>query len=541
MNWIKKNTFLLLSALVGLMLFWVFSYAPMLAGDDPEATKHVLDRKGAEEVALQFVEDRLDPDNELTAFAMYSVDRDVFGYFYKEQAIDSVFEAMRSAMPLELYRVEVKETKTGLTHLVEINPYTGEPVEWDLRMSGEPVAANQLEQFGAKHVAWLGLATVQPKLEEIDEASGIVTYSIKHPAFKEATAQLTIRANDHGAMATSVSWEVPETYMSLVQKQDNWASALGMIGLLLSGSLQLAAMIYTLAQIRNVRLSRGIVMALAFGVIYCATNVNMYPGLKATVLGILNGEDYAPILQGEPGAVIGGMLSVLLVSNLVTLFLAIGLYFSAVAGDSLSARLGWNVWPAWSEDRYGAHVSSSVWKGYLFAPAMLGLQSIIYMGAESGFRTWYTIDAMQSSNNMVVPLLLPLLAWCAAVSEEVVYRLFGIPALKKLFRFTFPAVLVSSIIWSLGHVQYPIYPFYTRMVEVTLIGLLFSYIFLKHGILTAIFTHAIVDIIWMGISITANMPTAADWISFAVYLAVPALIGLAVHWRHHRTHRTAPV
>jgi hypothetical protein len=532
MIWFKKNTLLILSACVGLVLFWVLSYAPMLAGDDPEATKHVVDRKSAETAALQFVRQRLNPEGELDAFAMYAVDRDVFGYLYKNKEIESVIDQFRDTLPLETYRVEVKEADTGVTHLVDVNPYTGEPVEWSLWIAGNEVAADKLEQIGQQTIERLGLAGIAPKLVSADESAGELVYELKHTSFHEATAQLTILADDLGAATVTVHWDTPADYLALVEKQDGWASLLGSVGLLVSGSLQLAAMIYALANLKLVRLSRGIVMALVFGTFYCAINVNMYPGLKATVLGILDGGNYSPMQGGDAGGTIAGMLGMLIIANAMTLFLAIGLYFSAVAGDSLQRRSGWNLWPAWQESHYGTHLSSAVWKGYLFAPAMLGMQSVIYIGAESGLRTWYTIDAMTSSNNMVFPLLLPILAWCAALSEEIVYRLFAIPALKKLFRFTFPAVLVSSMVWALGHVQYPIYPFYTRFVEVTLIGLLFAYIFLKHGILTAIFTHAIVDIIWMGIAITSNTPAATDWTAFAVYLSVPALIGLAVQWRH---------
>src|SRR5690606_12564091 len=86
------------------------------------------------------------------------------------------------------------------------------------------------------------------------------------------------------------------------------------------------------------------------------------------------------------------------------------------------------------------------------------------------------------------------------------------------------AVAVSSMIWALGHVQYPIYPYYTRFAEVTALGFLFAYIFMRHGLFTAIFTHAVIDLIWMGMSIVASDPSPANFAAFICYLATPALV-----------------
>ncbi|MCI3919976.1 CPBP family intramembrane metalloprotease [Paenibacillus sp. TRM 82003] len=539
----RKNVTLAAVAIIGFLVFWSFNFAG--SGDETNASRHALDRRGAEEAAVQYVRERTGNAGELKPFAMYTVDRDAFGYFYKEGAIDDVVEGTRDALPLESYRVEVKDPDTGFTHFVDINPYTGAVSEWDLRLSGDPLDEEGLEELGAATLERLGLSAYGPEQVMADATNGELLYTIDNSRFLEATADIRMYADASGVQSFALEWAVPADYAALIERQNTSAGLFGTIGLLLSGTLQFAALIYALSQLRSVRWSRGVVMALVFGVFYCAINVNMYPGLKATLLGILDGAavpiSYDPSGVDGGGAVLAGLIGALIVTNAFTLALAIGLYFSAVAGDTLSARQGWRVWPATSEPAYKRHVATSVWQGYLFAPIMLGLQSIIYIGAEAGFKTWYTIDALTSTNNMLFPLLLPLLAWCAAVSEEVVYRLFAIPALKKLLRFTFPAVLVSSVVWSLGHVQYPTYPFYTRAVEVTLIGLLFGYIFLKHGFLTAVFTHAVVDLIWMVVAIVQPAPTAINWAVAVFYLATPALVGLFIGWFYRRRRTPALV
>jgi len=527
-----KNGWLWIAALVGLALFLIVNVAPIVSGDQPDAAKHAVDRSSAAEAAEQFVRERLGAEAELESFAMYAADRLAFGYFDQAGLLEGVLEAFRPVLPLEAYRVEVRDVGAGVTHFVDINPYTGKPVEWELARPLEAAAdAEELERIGRETLAALGLTGANAELAWTDGEAGEVGYRIAGGAFGGASAELTVRGDAEGASSVSVLWDVPDEYESKAAEQDARAGILGSAGLLLSGALQFAAMIYALIQLKHVRWSRGVVMALAFGLLYCAINVNMYPGLKATALDIINGGAYWGLAELDPTATIAGLVAALFVANALTLALAIGLYFSVVAGDHLMRGQNADVWPLPERPGYASHVLGSVGKGYLFALVLLGLQTILLLAADRSLETWYTIDALTSANNMAYPALLPVLAWCAAVSEEGVYRLFAIPALKKLVRFTVPAVLISSLIWALGHVQYPIYPFYTRLFEVTVLGFAFAYIFLKHGFLPAVFAHAVVDLIWMGISITASSPTAANFSLSALYLASPLLVALAVRLR----------
>jgi len=547
----KNNTGLWIGAAIGLIVFLIMNVAPMVAGGDPAAATHVVGRDEAEDAAAAYVRARTGDDGaDLRPFAMYAADRDVFGYFYGAGTIEDVQERFASVLPLDAYRVQVEDAASGAMHWVDVNPYTGKPVEWDLATAGEPVAADRLEAIGREAIAELGWPGDEPALLSTDEATGEAFFALEHPSFDGASATVRLRADDLGATALAVNWNVPDAYAARIADQDAKSSALGLIGLLLSGALQFAAFVYALVQANFVRWQRGVLMALVFGVFYCGMNVNMYPGLKATVLDVLNGGDYAAGgLEG--GGAIAGMIGALVLTNALTLAMAIGLYFSAVAGDRLAGLQGYRVWPLPSDAGYGSHVSGAVKLGYLYAPILLGIQSILFLFAEQGFDTWYTIDALSSPNNMAYPLFAPLLAWCAAVSEEAVFRLFAIPALAWLFAWplallrvprrtrTFlslgAAVAVSSMIWALGHVQYPIYPYYTRFAEVTALGLLFAFIFLRHGFLAAVFAHAVVDLIWFGISIVSSVPTAGGFAAFALYLATPALVALVVRMRSRRT------
>jgi hypothetical protein len=137
---------------------------------------------------------------------------------------------------------------------------------------------------------------------------------------------------------------------------------------------------------------------------------------------------------------------------------------------------------------------------------------------------------------MSIPAVFPLLAWSAAISEEAVYRLFGIAFFLKLVRNRFAAVLLPSIVWALSHTQYPIYPVYTRLVEVTIIGLIFGFAFLKYGFMTVLFAHATMDSILMGLSLI-DMGDLLHSLTGTFYLIVPALIGWFLGWLHGKRKR----
>ena len=83
-----------------------------------------------------------------------------------------------------------------------------------------------------------------------------------------------------------------------------------------------------------------------------------------------------------------------------------------------------------------------------------------------------------------------------AVSEEGLSRLFSIPFLQKHTKSTFIAVFLSALFWGLAHAGYPAQPFYIRVVEVGLGGIMIGIIFLRFGILPALIWHFTIDAVY---------------------------------------------
>ncbi len=187
----------------------------------------------------------------------------------------------------------------------------------------------------------------------------------------------------------------------------------------------------------------------------------------------------------------------------------------------------------WREPSFGKDVTQSMSRGYLVCLFVLGVQSLLFYAAETYWDVWSISDPLDSPLNLFWPLLFPLMAWAAAISEEAIYRLFGIALFKRLLRNTFIAALVPSLIWALGHTSYPIYPVYTRLVEVTVLGLIFSFAFLKYGFFTVLFAHAAMDSILMAFSIMGTGGAGAAAAGLA-YMLSPALIAWIIRRLHAR-------
>ena len=80
----------------------------------------------------------------------------------------------------------------------------------------------------------------------------------------------------------------------------------------------------------------------------------------------------------------------------------------------------------------------------------------------------------------------------SAIFQESISRMFAIPFLQKYTKSTILAVLISSVLWGIsqgGTSQ----PFYIRGLELTVTGIMISWIFLRYGILATLIWHFSMD------------------------------------------------
>jgi hypothetical protein len=445
------------------------------------------------------------------------------GYLQKNKIVPSYVNQFLSLYPIEYWQVEVKSS-TGLNYLLDINMLTGKVEGWRKTSTNTAVSRREAIRIAesyllSEHKELKGNYTVSGP-----DAKNPNRYVFTYPDVKigEAVLSAVIEVKGREVASYHASFQVPNSHIAWLNKQDAASSQMGRLNLILTALMALAAIYYAIRLRKTTLFRRGLVLAAVFVAIYMLNNWNQFPAFQA--MGYTQSPDP---FSGHSAASI-----LVILSNFFAIGMGIVAYLSITSGETL-----WQQYnsmpktPRWRDSSFGRETLQSVGRGYGLAMFMLGLQALMLWIAQAGFGMWSVNDPSSSYYNLLNPLLFPLMAWAAAISEEAVYRLFGIALFARLFRNTFLAVLVPSLIWAFNHTLYPIYPVYTRLIEVTLLGLLFGYALLKYGFMTALFAHAIIDSTLMGLPLIGSAGLGATAAGVA-YVTLPLLVAIIL-WLLH--------
>ncbi|MHB0860861.1 CPBP family intramembrane glutamic endopeptidase [Paenibacillus sp. SEL3] len=524
---------------IGLICFFIFQLLiPSLSNPSPESVMNakVISKQEAVIHALDFARSELgytesQPEEPLVT---YQAETDLYGYLSREKLLQQYDRTWKKNYPYETFRVDLPESSAKSKLQIHVDLSTGKVVSFkritsstnytQADISTDEQARNRLvrvaedgmtleakEQAAAVWVKRFGFKPSDLKLATTEQEGGL-KYTVDDKKIGASVLTLAFTFEDGDVRSFTQSFSAPSSYTDYIEKQTFWANWMTYAGYaLFSFVLGVLAIVYASLTRRHTSFVRGIVLSVIYFIASIAGTMNMLP-----------------LLQAEAGG--KGMLIFLMVFQIgVTFFMAVALYFSLVGGDGLMRQVGLNAWPRAKEPGYGLYVLRSMYVGYLWAFILLGVQSILFFILERTFNTFSTTDATQSPYNMAYPWLLPIMAWMAGIGEETVYRLFGIPMVKKIVKNTFVACLITTLIWALGHTLYPIYPVISRPIELTFLGLLFSFVFLRYGFIAAMFSHVIFDSILMGLSVmslgdTVNVSAGLFWI------LLPAIVGYIIYW-----------
>ncbi|MFS0727206.1 CPBP family intramembrane glutamic endopeptidase [Paenibacillus sp. 1P07SE] len=522
---------LLVFSMISLAIYLLLQIVPQTAATFfSTSAPQVMDKADAEQRAVTFVKERF---GAVVAepHALHQTDRLLNGYLSKEKQLEAYDEQYGAQFPPDTYQVEVRTPhelsgKQDIFYYVYLHMESGEVVAWN-RLGGTPEGEALVTRTEEAIANAVELAVRQGFMEEelaprgMLDREGFAILDVTGSTIGEAKLELRIRSavSEEGellAVGYKPVFVPPSDYITYVNGQDKLGSLLTLIGYLgMTIVLFILSIVYAALYRRHTSFVRGLFLTGFFLIFYIISNLNMLDGVRAGL-----GEDPDSGLFAIAGMVVTILLSVAMAASV---------YFALIAGDGLWRAEGRNLWPRFGEPGYGAHVWRSMKLSYLWAFILLGLQTLIFLLLEQGFGTWTTSDAASSVYNLSMPWLYPMLAWCAAISEEAVYRLFGIGLLRKWFKNLFVASLIPTVIWALGHVSYPFYPATTRLIELTVLGLLFSYIFLKYGFLTAVFTHAIVNSIMMSLMLIF-LGEPINVTAGIFYILLPVLVAWVMRW-----------
>ena len=175
--------------------------------------------------------------------------------------------------------------------------------------------------------------------------------------------------------------------------------------------------------------------------------------------------------------------------------------------------------------------------GLAMTPAFLAYQVLFYITAEQ-FGAWGPayIPYSEMVNTYIPWIMVLLIGFMPAVSEEFISRAFSIPFLHKYLKFRWVAVVIAGLIWGFAHANYPQQPFYIRGIEVGIAGIVVGYIFLRFGILAPLVWHYTIDALYTSLILfrSSNSYFVVSAALSTGLMLLPLAVALVLYLRQRR-------
>ncbi|MBF0483949.1 MAG: CPBP family intramembrane metalloprotease [Candidatus Omnitrophica bacterium] len=176
---------------------------------------------------------------------------------------------------------------------------------------------------------------------------------------------------------------------------------------------------------------------------------------------------------------------------------------------------------------FNRSISYEILIGYALCIILLGLQSILINVGQTHWGVWLEYNWLTQSSTNYWPVLASFtLAIRASLSEEFLFRSFAINLGKKYFKNIVIPVILSAALWGFAHSSYPVYPMWFRGIEVTIMGFILGFCYLRYGLLTVIIAHYLFDAFWGSSPFLFSKSITMNSILTFVILCLPALWAL---------------
>lgn len=171
-------------------------------------------------------------------------------------------------------------------------------------------------------------------------------------------------------------------------------------------------------------------------------------------------------------------------------------------------------------------VNKALFVGTFFGILFFSYEILYYFfGKNVGF--WAPADTNYTDIfSTVIPWIYPLfIGFSAAATEEGIFRLFGIPFLKKYVKKTWIAIIITAFVWGFLHSNYPQSPWFVRGIEIGLMGIVLGWMFVRFGFLANFTAHYTFNALQTAIYFFASGSIYAS-ISSTIVSLLPFLIAV---------------
>lgn len=515
---------MLWGGMLGLVIFLLFLF------QDPSLRQgaNMIPMEQAIQQATAFWHDQEPGLRIAESHASLASDTTPDGYLGQQDLRDKFLAVAPSNTPLTYWSVTLRGqadgSLAGRTYKASVDPVSGRVVAFSSTGSGhggQAISQAEASTRALEQARRLAFDTTRWEFISAENNANadarLMDLSWRDKSFQVEGMALHYHATFEADRLTafSYSYSVPDSYIDWHDTQVAIGGILTMVSLGLTFGLFVLALIFVFVH-KGPRPWRGALWLAGLTlVLFLFSNLNTLSAFEQDWIGPAAGGDMARLVTQAILVLLVIVLSVLVGAATLPMLLN---------GGQLVQDVNPRLWTSWKSPDWRLMMKKAVWQGYLLAFLWLALQGIFYWFGETFFGVWYENDVGLSPANAWWPALFPLMGWMAGVQEEIVYRLFGVTFFKRYWKSTVLAVVLPAMIWALGHSLYPIYPIYTRFIELTLFGALIGICYLRYGIETVIFAHAIFDIIQMAIPLLTS--GEMSWIASGLFFLVsPIIVG----------------
>ena len=503
----------------------------------PEATLDLrVDRAGSARIAQSFLQARGARLDSYRQVGIFEYNDETKLYVERTQGLARMDELTRG--PIRLWRWSHRWFKPQQKeeYRAEVTP-TGEAVGFEHEIPEDQPGAN-LEAPAARRIAESFLTDVMKR--DTDDLEFVEAESEKRPArtdhiftwkqksVKLGDGSLRLQVEVHGDQVGGYREyvKIPEQWSRDYERLRSRNVSAQVVDEVLWILLTVAMAAFLILRLRDRDVP--IKLSLAFGavatVLYFLGQLNTF-GLEE--FSYRTTDSYSSFVSGY-----------ILQSVLLSLGLGI-LIFPLVAGSEPVYREGFPSLPSirrtlsWTGIRSRSFFIANV-VGITLTFFFFAYQAVFYLLANK-LGAWAPADVNFSNElNTRIPWVGVLfMGFVPAVSEELQFRAFAIPFLRKGLRSLPLALIIAAFNWGFLHSTYPNEPFYIRGVEVGIAGVIIGLIMLRFGVVATLIWHYSVDALYTAFLLLRS-PQPYLMISGGVtagIMLIPLVLALIAYWR----------